>query len=104
MDILLNYIKDLIRYSNDRIDKHNSQLDSSRRKVQLITDKELRMTMAILILGKQEKGTMEFSVWFQSRLRSPLNMFREIGGFSSVNVKFISYSRFSQILRDNNRL
>ena len=89
----------MIRFSNERIDKHNSRLDSSRRIVQPITDKELRMTIAILILGKQEKGTMEFSVWFQNRLRSPLNMFQEIGGFSSANVKFISCSRFFQVLR-----
>ena len=58
------------------------------------------MTIAILIIGRQEKGTMEFSDWFHSRLlNSKLNFFQEIGGFQSTSVKFYSLSRFYQIMR-----
>ena len=53
------------------------------------------MTIAILIIGRQEKGTMEFSDWFKSRLlHSKLNIFQEIGGFQSTSVKFYALSRF----------
>ena len=60
------------------------------------------MTIAILIIGRQEKGTMEFSVWFHSRLlNSKLNFFQEIGGFQSTSVKFYALSRFYQIMGGN---
>ena len=59
----MNFIKELIRYSNERIDKHNTNIESPRRMVRPITDKELRMVLVILIIGKQENGTMEFRDW-----------------------------------------
>ena len=92
-------MSELIRFSNERIAKHNTKIDSPRRMVRPITDKELRMVLAILILGKQEKGTMEFRMWYKNRLLSRLDMFSEIGGFPSYNVNFISCCRFYQILR-----
>ena len=67
--------------------------------VRPITDKELRMVLAILIIGKQENGTMEFRDWYRNRLLTRINMFAEIGGCPSYNVKFISCCRFYQILR-----
>ena len=57
------------------------------------------MVLAILILGKQEKGTMEFRDWYKNRLSARINMFAEIGGCPSYNIKFISVCRFYQILR-----
>ena len=95
----MNFIKELIRFSNERIEKHNSNIESPRRLVRPITDKELRMVLAILILGKQEKGTMEFRDWYKNRLSARINMFAEIGGCPSYNIKFISVCRFYQILR-----
>ena len=95
----MNFFADLVRFSNERIEIHNSKIDSPRRWIRPITDKELRMVIAILIIGKQEKGTLEFANWFKNRLLSRQNFFQEIGGFSSVNVNFISVTRFYQILR-----
>ena len=95
----MNFISELVRFSNERIANHNTKVDSPRRWVRPITDKELRMVLAILIIGKQEKGTMEFRMWFKNRLLSRINMFSEIGGFPSYNVNFISCTRFYQILR-----
>ena len=66
--IILNFIKELIRFSNERIEKHNSNIESPRRLVRPITDKELRMVLAILIIGKQEKGTMEFRDWYKNKV------------------------------------
>ena len=58
------------------------------------------MTIAILIIGRQENGTMEFSDWFQNRLLHPkLNLFQEIGGIASTSIKFYSCTRFFTILR-----
>ena len=58
------------------------------------------MTIAILIIGRQENGTMEFSDWFQNRLLHPkLNLFQEIGGIASTSIKFYYCSRFFTILR-----
>ena len=50
-----------------------------------ITDKELRMVLAILIIGKQEKGTMEFRDWYKNRLLARINMFAEVGGWLYLN-------------------
>ena len=97
--IILNFISELVRFSNERIANHNTKVDSPRRRIRPITDKELRMVLAILIIGKQEKGTMEFRMWYKNRLLSRINMFSEIGGFPSYNVNFISCTRFYQILR-----
>ena len=93
----MNFIKELIRFSNERIEKHNSNIESPRRLVRPITDKELRMVLAILIIGKQEKGTMEFRDWYKNRLASRINMFAEIGGCPSYNVKFICTNILSVI-------
>ena len=57
------------------------------------------MVIAILIIGKHEKGSMEFSIWYKNRLLSQINMFSEIGGISSAQINFLSCSRFFQSLR-----
>ena len=58
------------------------------------------MTIAILIMGRQECGTMEFSDWMKTRLLNPkLNIFDDIGGIPSTSIKFFSCNRFYQILR-----
>ena len=96
---VLNFLKELITFTNLRIQKHNTDINSNRRMVQPISDKELKMVIAILIIGKQEKGSMDFHIWFKNRLLSQLNMFSEIGGISSANIDFLSCSRFYQVLR-----
>lgn len=96
----MNIWKDLVHFTNLRIEQHNSNVVSNRRKVKPITEKELKMTIAILIIGRQENGTMEFSLWYKNRLLNPnINMFQEIGGISSAAIKFLSITRFFQILR-----
>ena len=58
------------------------------------------MTIAILIIGKQECGTMEFADWIKTRLLNPrLNIFQEIGGIPSTSIQFFSCTRFYQIIR-----
>lgn len=80
-------MKDLISLTNLRIEKHNSDVNSNRRKVQPITDKELKMVIAILILGKQEKGSMDFHIWYKNRLLSQINMFTYIEILCKVQIR-----------------
>ena len=40
--------------------------------VRPITDKELRIVLAILIIGKQENGTMEFRDWYKNRVQNAI--------------------------------
>ena len=94
----IQHMIEIIRYTNERINSHNANV-TNQKKVKLVTQHELELTISILIIGKIECGAMPFEEWFKTRLNSNINMFQSIDGISSCDVKFPSYSRFMKILR-----